>query len=51
MIAHEYFQNPQVDFRIAMVALGVLTVVGVFSGVGPAIRAVSIKPVEALRDE
>ena len=24
---------------------------GVFSGVGPAIRAVSIKPVEALRDE
>jgi ABC-type antimicrobial peptide transport system permease subunit len=28
-----------------------LSVVGVISGIGPAIRAVSIKPVEALRDE
>ncbi|MBM56269.1 MAG: hypothetical protein CMB32_06910 [Euryarchaeota archaeon] len=51
MVDHEYFQNPQVDFRIALVALGVLSVVGVISGIGPAIRAVSIKPVEALRDE
>lgn len=50
-IDHEYFQNPQVDFRIALVALAVLSVVGVISGIGPAIRAVSIKPVEALRDE
>lgn len=50
-INHEYFQNPQVDFRIALVALAVLSVVGVISGIGPAIRAVSIKPVEALRDE
>ena len=50
-VDHEYFQNPQVDFRIALVALGVLSVVGVVSGIGPAIRAVSIRPVEALRDE
>lgn len=50
-IDHEYFQNPQVDFRIALLALAVLSVVGVISGIGPAIRAVSIKPVEALRDE
>ena len=50
-IDHEYFQNPQVDFRIALVALAVLSVVGVISGIGPAIRAVRIKPVEALRDE
>ncbi len=50
-IDHEYFQNPQVDFRIALVALAVLSVVGIISGIGPAIRAVSIKPVEALRDE
>ena len=51
MIDHEYFKNPQVDFRIALVALGILAVVGVVSGIGPALRAVSIKPVEALRDE
>ena len=50
-VDHEYFQNPQVDYRIALVALGVLTVVGIVSGIGPAIRAVSIRPVEALRDE
>ena len=50
-VDHEYFQNPQVDYRIALVALGVLSVVGVVSGIGPAIRAVSIRPVEALRDE
>ena len=51
MIDHEYFKNPQVDFRIALVALAILAVVGVVSGIGPAIRAVSIRPVEALRDE
>ena len=51
MIDHEYFKNPQVDFRIALIALGVLVVVGVASGIGPALRAVRIKPVEALRDE
>ena len=51
MIDHEYFKNPQVDFRIALVALGILAIVGVVSGIGPALRAVSIKPVEALRDE
>jgi len=51
MIDHEYFKNPQVDFRIALVALVILSVVGVVSGIGPALRAVRIKPVEALRDE
>ena len=51
MIDHEYFKNPQVDFRIALVALTILAIVGVVSGIGPAIRAVSIRPVEALRDE
>ncbi|PCJ81179.1 MAG: hypothetical protein COA49_05575 [Bacteroidetes bacterium] len=51
MVDHEYFKNPQVDFRIALVAMGILVVVGVVSGIGPALRAVSIRPVEALRDE
>ena len=47
---HEYFQNPQVH-RIALFALGVLVLVGLASGLGPALRAVAIRPVEALRDE
>lgn len=51
MIDHEYFKNPQVDFRIALVAMVILVVVGVLSGIGPALRAVSIRPVDALRDE
>ncbi|MDP7435362.1 MAG: FtsX-like permease family protein, partial [Flavobacteriales bacterium] len=48
---HEYFQNPQVDHRIALFALVVLVLVGLASGLGPALRAVAIRPVEALRDE
>jgi len=51
MANHEYFQNPQVDHRIVLFALGVLVVVGLASGLGPALRAVAIRPVEALRDE
>jgi putative ABC transport system permease protein len=51
MANHEYFQNPQVDHRIALFALGVLVLVGLASGLGPALRAVAIRPVEALRDE
>ena len=51
MANHEYFQNPRVDHRIALFALGVLVIVGLASGLGPALRAVAIRPVEALRDE
>ena len=40
MANHEYFQNPQVDHRVALFALGVLVVVGLASGLGPALRAV-----------
>ena len=50
-VDHEFFSNPRVDFRSALLALGVLVLVGVISAVGPALRAVSIRPVEALRDE
>ncbi len=51
MADHEYFQNPQVDHSIALFALLVLVLVGLASGLGPALRAVAIRPVEALRDE
>jgi putative ABC transport system permease protein len=43
------FKNPEVDFSIAVTALIVLIFAGLFAGFIPARKAVSIKPVEALR--
>jgi putative ABC transport system permease protein len=45
------FTNPEVDFAKAMWALFALVISGVFAGLIPAYRAVSIKPIDALRDE
>jgi putative ABC transport system permease protein len=45
------FTNPSVDFNVAIKALVVLVVSGAFAGLIPARRAVSIKPIDALRDE
>ncbi|MBS1233922.1 MAG: multidrug transporter ATP-binding protein, partial [Bacteroidetes bacterium] len=47
----EMFLNPGVDFRIAVTAVIVLIFAGLFAGFIPARKAVSIKPVEALRAE
>lgn len=47
----EMFSNPTVDFGIAIKALSVLIVGGALAGLIPARKAVSIKPVEALRAE
>lgn len=43
------FQHPGVDLNIAFKALGILVVCGMFAGIIPAQRAISIKPVDALR--
>lgn len=45
------FTDPSVDFTKAMWALGALVVSGMLAGLIPAWRAVSIKPIDALRDE
>ncbi|MCD4682772.1 MAG: ABC transporter permease [Bacteroidales bacterium] len=45
------FTNPEVDFDKAMTALVILVISGIFAGMIPARRAVSIKPIDALRDE
>ncbi len=45
------FMNPSVDFNKAMWALGILVLSGIFAGFIPARRAISIKPIDALRDE
>ncbi|QIA06882.1 ABC transporter permease [Draconibacterium halophilum] len=46
-----FFRHPEVSFQMAIGALSVLVVSGIFAGLIPARRAVSIKPIDALRDE
>jgi putative ABC transport system permease protein len=45
------FSNPSVDFAVAIKALVVLVISGAVAGMIPANRAVSIKPIDALRSE
>jgi len=45
------FKNPNVDIGIILQATAVLIVAGVTAGSIPAIRAVRISPVEAMRAE
>ena len=51
MVQSEYFQNPQVDFSVALTTLGLLVFAGAMAGFFPAYRAAKIKPIVALRDE
>lgn len=51
MIENDFIQNPQVDFKTAMFAVGLLIFAGGLAGFIPARRAANIKPIEALRDE
>jgi putative ABC transport system permease protein len=48
---NEFFQNPEVDFSIAVISTLVLILAGSFAGLMPALRASRIRPVVALRDE
>jgi putative ABC transport system permease protein len=43
--------NPYVDINVAFIALGVLIFFGVLAGLLPALKAIRIKPVDALRYE
>jgi putative ABC transport system permease protein len=45
------FKNPTVDVKVAVGAMLVLIVAGIIAGLYPAIRAVRISPVEAMREE
>lgn len=47
----EAFRQPEVDFGAAFLALIIIVVSGAFAGLLPAQRAISIKPIDALRDE
>jgi putative ABC transport system permease protein len=47
----EVLKNPEVDIQVAVTALIVLIIAGVVAGLIPARKAVSMKPVDALRYE
>jgi putative ABC transport system permease protein len=47
----EFFKNPEVDLTIALIALGILILSGALAGLIPGKRAMSVKPVEAIRTE
>jgi putative ABC transport system permease protein len=47
----QFFLHPEIDFGIGITALVILIFSGIFAGLIPARRALSIKPVDALRDE
>jgi len=50
-VESDMFRNPEINFNMAMSALGILVISGIFAGMIPARRAISIKPIDALRDE
>ena len=41
----------QVSFGTAVLAVSVLAILGLASGLAPALRAMSVRPVDAMRDE
>lgn len=47
----QFFQDPQISFSVAIGALLILLVIGTLAGFIPANRAMSIKPIEAIREE
>ncbi len=45
------FRNPEVDFNLAVMALVIIIFSGMIAGIIPSRRAVTIKPIEAIRSE
>jgi putative ABC transport system permease protein len=45
------FKNPNIDFNMAITSLVILVISGAVAGLIPARKAVSIKPIDALRYE
>jgi putative ABC transport system permease protein len=48
---NEFFKDPQISFFVALISLFILLLIGTLAGFIPANRAMSIKPIEAIREE
>ncbi|MCP4448873.1 MAG: ABC transporter permease [Myxococcales bacterium] len=48
---NDYITNPEVDLRVALIALGILVVSAMLAGLVPASRAARVSPIVALRNE
>lgn len=46
-----FFQNPEVNFQVAITAIVLLVIVGALAGLVPALKAARIMPIEAMRAE
>ena len=47
----DFFQNPEANITVALMATGILIIAGAIAGFIPARKAASVQPVEALRSE
>jgi len=47
----QFFKDPQISFGVGIGALFILLIIGTLAGFIPANRAMSIKPIEAIREE
>ncbi|MDE6367418.1 MAG: FtsX-like permease family protein, partial [Muribaculaceae bacterium] len=47
----EFISNPRTDLNIALSVTVVLVIAGMLAGLFPALKALKVKPVEALREE
>jgi putative ABC transport system permease protein len=47
----QFFKDPQISFGVAVASLFILLIIGTLAGFIPANRALSIKPIEAIREE
>jgi ABC-type antimicrobial peptide transport system permease subunit len=47
----DFLGRPTLSFEIGLIVIVILSVMGIFSGLFPALRAASVNPVESLRYE
>lgn len=50
-IDSEFFRDPEVNFNVALFAIGIIVFTGAMAGLIPAIRAARVEPIVALRDQ
>ena len=49
-VESDFFKNPEVDFKIAIVSVGLIILAGALAGFFPALKASRVEPITALRE-